>query len=335
MQQKLHEWYMENHRKLSFRETNDPYYIWISEVMLQQTQVATVIPYFDAFIKKYPNIETLAKAELETVLKDVAGLGYYRRFRMMHKAAGVMLTAHDGMFPKTYQAVLSLPGIGKYTAGAIMSIAYQLPYSAVDGNVIRVLARFYEISSDMRQEKNKKVIDEKNQQLIEKAADPSVYTQSLMELGATICKPQNPLCEVCPLKDLCQAYKHHTVETLPVLSSLKDKKEIRYITLIIKAKDAVILRKRNEKLLEGFYEYPQFEAESIQYVEDMLHQLGVHIANPVFVKTYKHVFTHQIWYMDVYEVMYVSGMIDTWYKIENLTDVPMATAHKKIINAQK
>lgn len=329
---KLENWYLKNHRKLPFRESKDPYQIWVSEIMLQQTQVETVLPFFERFIAKYPNVMSLAEANPETLQKDVEGLGYYRRFRNMHLAAQKITEFYDGKFPETYEEIIQLPGIGKYTAGAILSIAFNKPQSALDGNVIRVLSRYLGNTSDMRADKNKNELDKINQSYIEKAT-PSVYTQAMMELGALVCRPKNPKCSTCPLNEHCYAYAHELTEEIPYLRPLKEKKEIHLITLKISTKQGMILSKRTSNLLKGMYEYPQFESESIYAVLSDLERDGVNLElldpNPKLVK---HVFTHQIWMMEVYETRRISGIYPEWIEVtkEELEELPMAIAHRKI-----
>ncbi|MCD4826215.1 MAG: A/G-specific adenine glycosylase [Acholeplasmataceae bacterium] len=328
---KLEAWYELNHRKLLFRETTDPYKIWISEIMLQQTQVETVLPFFEKFIKKYPTVEMLAQSDQETLKKDVEGLGYYRRFKYMLLAAQQITNNNHG-FPKTYEEVLALPGVGSYTAGAIMSIAYDKPYSALDGNVIRVLSRYLNIDDDFRIEKNRKQLDQINQTYIKKA-NPRIYTQSLMELGALICRPKNPKCDICPLKEHCQAFELSIQEQLPVMSKLKDKKEFSYITLKLYDKNnQIVLRKRTESLLEGMYEYPQFESESIMDVISKLESKDIFIDIIDKKQQVKHVFTHQVWYMDVYEARLLKNQDASWIFVDKnqIKKLPMAIAHRKI-----
>ncbi len=329
---RLEDWYQKNHRKLVFRETKEPYKIWVSEIMLQQTQVDTVLPFFERFIGLYPDVKSLAETDELTLHKAVEGLGYYRRFRYMQKAAQVILSQFDSKFPKTYEDVLKLPGIGLYTAGAIMSIAYNKPYSALDGNVIRVLSRYLNIDKDMRIESHKKELNSINQSYIEQAT-PHVYTQAMMELGATICRPKQPKCDICPLQEHCLAYELGNQSERPVLSKLKDKKEINYITLVIKDDASIYLYKRTEELLKNMYVYPQFESESIYQVIAELESQGMHIEIIQHLGLYKHVFTHMIWHMDVYEVRLLNDAYDpTWEKVsrENFDSLPMAIAHKKI-----
>lgn len=328
----LEAWYDINHRKLPFRATKDPYIIWISEIMLQQTQVESVLPFFERFTQKYPTVKDLALANEETLQKDVEGLGYYRRFRNAHLAAKKIVSDFEGIFPTEYKDVIGLPGIGKYTAGAVMSIAYNKPYSALDGNVIRVLSRYLGIDDDMRIDKNKRKLDEINQSYIEKA-HPSTYTQAMMELGALICKPKQPQCEVCPLKDHCYANEHDQTLYLPVLSKLKEKKTFNYLTLILHTEDGYYLHKREEELLKGMYEYPQYEAESIYSVLSELEEQGVMVEIMNSEQSfYKHVFTHQIWMMHTFHVRVLSGKLADWVKIDRnkLKDIPMAIAHRKI-----
>lgn len=328
---RLEQWYLEHKRDLSFRRTKNPYKIWISEIMLQQTQVDTVVPYFDRFVKTFDTVFKLANADIDTVLKMVEGIGYYRRFRLMHKAAKIIVEKHDGIFPSTYDDVRKLPGIGSYTAGAIMSIAYGKPYSAVDGNVIRVLTRYLGDDRDMRKETYKKSLDHINQSFIEKA-DPLVYTHAIMELGAIVCKKTNPLCEKCPLVEHCVAYHEDRQHMLPVLSKLAKPKEFQFITLVIKKDNYVVLQKRNESLLEGMYEYPQYAYESINALIDDLHEQGIDIVIREEKRTFKHIFSHQIWHMDVYDATLISGKEDRWIllPIEDIQTIPMAIAHRKI-----
>ncbi len=329
---RLEEWYKRNHRKLSFRLTKNPYHIWVSEVMLQQTQVDTVLPYFERFIKLYPTVSDLAKSDEMTLMKAVEGLGYYRRFRNMHKAAIDILNHFNGEFPNKYDDVLSLPGVGKYTAGAIMSIAYNQPYSALDGNVIRVLSRYLGNDQDMRSEKNRKMLDKINQSFIGKAT-PEIYTQAMMELGATRCKPKNPLCNECPLSEYCRARIQGTQEALPFLTKIKKPKHIHYKTLIIHDGVSIILSKRNEELLKGMYEYPQFEVESIQHITNMLEEEGTIIQIDESFVTYKHVFSHQVWTMEVHHARLIKGLKSSWVKVsaDDFKLLPMAIAHKKIL----
>lgn len=328
---KLETWYLQNHRKLIFRETRNPYHIWVSEVMLQQTQVDTVLPYFTKFIRQYPTISDLANASEEQLHKTVEGLGYYRRFRLMQKAAQIITNDYQGIFPHEYDIVRSLPGVGTYTAGAIMSIAYNEPYSATDGNVIRVISRYLGDDQDMRLEKNRKRINQYQQTMIEQAT-PWIYTQAIMELGALVCRPKQPKCEQCPLSEHCFAYLQGVQDKLPLITKQLKNKTYHYITLIIEDHEAYYLRKRHEELLKGMYEYPQYEQESIHTVLTDLENQGIMIKLSDDSQSYKHVFSHQTWMMDVYRAELLKGMHPDWIRINKheLMNYPMAIAHRKI-----
>ncbi|MCX5775935.1 MAG: A/G-specific adenine glycosylase, partial [Firmicutes bacterium] len=326
---KLESWYLVNQRILPFRATKNPYRIWVSEIMLQQTQVDTALPFYKRFLEKYPTIKALAKASDDELHKMVEGIGYYRRFANMLLAARQIVELYDGVFPNTYEEVLKLPGIGKYTAGAIMSIAFNQSYSALDGNVIRVLSRYLGVHGDMKEDKNRKKLDAINQSYLEKAT-PEVYTQAMMELGAMVCKVQNPLCESCPLHATCFAYKNHQIENFPEMSKSKAKKEIHFITLILKNDDRYYVRKKEENLLKGMYLYPQFELEDIEHVIEYFKSLGVHIKVDGKPKDYKHVFTHLTWHMSVYHAHVISGELKDYQLVdaEELQKIPMAIAHR-------
>ena len=330
--EKLESWYNKNRRELSFRLFKDPYRIWVSEIMLQQTQVDTVLPYYDRFLKVYPNVVELAQTSEETLHKMVEGLGYYRRFGNMLLAAREIVEKHGGKFPNTYDEIRALPGIGKYTAGAILSIAYNQPYSALDGNVIRVLSRYLGIQGDMRQEKNRKHLDTINQSLIEKA-HPEIYTQAVMELGALVCKPTKPFCAECPLRETCFAFAHQAVEDYPEISKTKAKRILHFVTFILRKDGQLLLKKREENLLKGMYLYPQLEADHLEEALNAMERTGVRLSISRHRGIVKHVFSHQTWVMDVYEAEVLKGMPEGCILVSDqaFEKLPMAVAHKKIV----
>jgi A/G-specific adenine glycosylase len=217
----LKKWYLENYRTLPWRQSRDPYRIWISEMMLQQTTVTAVVPYYERFLLKFPDIKSLQKAPLSDVLEMWSGLGYYSRARNIHKAAQTL--AVQG-FPKSYKDLMELPGFGPYTARAVSSLAFGEKAGVVDGNVIRVMSRYYGWSVPWWNPKDKIIFQEKADELV-KVEDPSLINQALMELGATVCTPHNPACLMCPLQKNCQARKTQTIHELP-LKKLKKKSEI-------------------------------------------------------------------------------------------------------------
>lgn len=329
--EKLETWFLQHKRDLNFRNFSLPYHVWVSEIMLQQTQAETVEPYFSRFINVYPSVEALANAKDDDLKRLVEGIGYYRRFSYMKKAAQIIVDAHQKKFPDTIEDLLKLPGVGKYTAGAIMSIAYNKPYSALDGNVVRVLSRYLGKKDNMREEKFRNELDRYNQQIIEKA-HPKIYSEAMIELGALVCKPKNPLCNRCPLNEDCIAYQHDLTKEIPYLSKLKKQKEIYYITFVIRDIDHVYLVKRTERLLEGMYSYLQFERESLSKAIDDLEDEGIYGQVSRKIGSYRHVFSHQIWFMDVHEFYLLRDDKKRLIKlnIDHIHDVPMAVAHRKI-----
>ncbi|WP_025724771.1 A/G-specific adenine glycosylase [Acholeplasma granularum] len=327
---RLFNWYYDNKRDLPFRKTNDPYHIWVSEIMLQQTQVDTMLPFYERFLRIFPTIESLAHANIEEVLRVVQGIGYYKRFRMLHKGAQYVINNHYGKLPDEYQAIIKIPGIGPYTAGAILSIAFNKPFAATDGNVIRVLSRKYQIDDDFRVNKNKIKLDKFNQSLIEQSNDPYTYTQSMMELGAMVCKPQNPLCKTCPFGNVCLANLNNVWKDYPKMSKLKEKKEIHYFAFIIKSKDGFLMRKRTEDLLHGFYEFIQVEADSLNGALNQLYDIGLDIQIEEELNPVKHIFTHLVWHIKLYRA-FLTNKTDLFERVSDFKTVPVSTVVKKQI----
>ncbi|MGB0202809.1 MAG: A/G-specific adenine glycosylase [Acholeplasmataceae bacterium] len=296
----LHHWYKKNKRILPFRETQDPYAIWAAEIMLQQTQVVTMLPYYEAFLARFKDIQSLASVTFDDVLPYVRGLGYYRRFRLMHQAAIFIQEHYKGQFPTDYKDVRALPGIGDYTAGAIMSTAFKKPYSALDGNVMRVLTRVFMIDDDIKKPKTIKTLNQLNQSLIN-VEEPDIYTHAMMELGATVCKPTQPNCQACPLNDICQSYEHQVQHLYPFKSKSQAKKQKQLMTCIITDEhDRYLIKKETQSLFEGMYLFLQVESESIHYTMEWLESMGIVVDYMHPFKKLKHVFTHQVWYMDVH-----------------------------------
>ncbi|WIF89198.2 A/G-specific adenine glycosylase [Acholeplasma laidlawii] len=327
---RLFEWYQANKRDLPFRKTDNPYHIWVSEIMLQQTQVDTMLPFYDRFLTIFPTIHDLADAAIDDVLKVVQGIGYYKRFRMLHKGAQYVIDHHDGKLPEDYFKILKIPGIGAYTAGAIMSIAFHKPYPATDGNVIRVLSRVKMLEDDFRLDKHKKKLNELNKELIENSNNPYLYTQSMMELGATVCKVSNPLCDNCPLQDLCLANINNVQQNYPKMSPLRTKKEIQYFTFILEYKEEFLMRKRTEDLLHGFYEFVQIESDSLNGALIQAQELGLEIQLLDELQPIKHIFTHMIWQINLYRGT-VNSTVSPYEIVHDFSKVPIATVVKKQI----
>lgn len=258
--QKLLTWYDENKRDLPWRRSNNPYHIWISEIMLQQTRVDTVIPYYERFLDWFPTVQDLAIAPEERLLKVWEGLGYYSRVRNMQEAAQQIVAEFEGEFPHTYEGIFSLKGIGPYTAGAIASIAFGLPEPAVDGNVMRVLSRLFEVNLDIGIPANRKVFQTMMEMLIDPER-PGDFNQALMDLGSDIEAPVNSRPEDSPVKEFSAAYLHGTMEKYPIKAPKKKPVPVYLYGLIIQDAQGQFLLEKNETsgLLAGFWHFPLIE----------------------------------------------------------------------------
>lgn len=293
-------WFKQNQRDLPWRETSDPYKIWVSEIMLQQTQVTTVIDYYNRFLDRLPTVESLANVRVDVLLKLWEGLGYYSRARNMKKAAINVMTDHDGHFPDTYDALLRLPGIGPYTAGAIMSIAYNQPYSAVDGNVYRVMARYLGIEQSIKDKDVKQTIQTTVQSTMP-SKESRLYTEGLMELGATVCTPSKPRCAICPFVENCIAYEKGLTHTLPIKQKKRPKKELD-ITIIAFIHNGLIgITKRQQALLNQLYTFETIEQSFTKNeVLKTYQKQGIESINQL--AHYTHIFTHLKWHITPYIV---------------------------------
>lgn len=297
--------YYDAHRRiLPWREDPKPYHVWLSEIMLQQTRVDTVIDYFERFLKALPGISYLAAAQEEALLKLWEGLGYYSRVRNMHKAAQLIMEKFDGQLPKERTLLESLPGIGSYTAGAILSIAYGQPEVAVDGNMIRVMSRVLAYGEDASQKESKKFIEEALKKRMD-AKRPGDFNQAMMDVGATLCIPNGqPLCEKCPLSKECLSYKEGNPLSFPNLPAKKPRKKENHTVFLIFKKGKVIMTRREEKgVLRGLWQFPMVkghlkEKEAIDYLQDRGFQVEKIEKGP----KKKHIFTHLEWHMISYVV---------------------------------
>lgn len=314
----LCKWYEENHRKLPWRETRNPYKIWISETMLQQTRVETVIPYYYQFLSAFPTIEALAVAEEQQVLKLWEGLGYYSRARNLHTAAKEIVAKYQGVIPKDAKQVAKLKGFGPYTTGAVLSIAYNISMPAVDGNVMRVMSRIEKYDGDIAKAKTKKEMEA----LVAKhmsRCEPRIFNQALMELGATICLPKNPQCLTCPVQGQCTAFQEGCVDRLPVKSKLKQRrKETRLVFYVRDIEQGIWVQQRQNKgLLAGLYQLPNVEIQSD--IMEQVNELKLH-GGPSFqmvddqqqcfeaqqyITTFVHIFTHIEWELIVVDAKVV------------------------------
>ncbi|MFC7356404.1 A/G-specific adenine glycosylase [Jejudonia soesokkakensis] len=260
---KLTSWYLIHKRDLPWRGSDNPYYIWLSEIILQQTRVAQGLPYYLKFVEAFPTVEALANASETDVLKLWQGLGYYSRARNLHFTANYIVNTCNGVFPKDYQGLVTLKGVGDYTASAIASICYNEPTAVVDGNVYRVLSRVFGVHTPINSTQGKKEFKSLAQQLLDES-QPGTYNQALMEFGARYCVPQNPECSNCIFNDRCEAYKTNAVGQLPVkLKKRNVKKRYFNYIVILSENDKTLLQKRTGKgIWQGLYEFPLLESTS-------------------------------------------------------------------------
>ncbi|UVF02518.1 A/G-specific adenine glycosylase [Streptococcus equinus] len=348
-------WYDNEKRDLPWRRTKNPYFIWISEIMLQQTQVVTVIPYYERFLDWFPTIEDLANAPEDKLLKAWEGLGYYSRVRNMQKAAQEIMEKFDGVFPDNHKDILSLKGIGPYTAGAISSIAFGLAEPAVDGNVMRVMARLFEVNYDIGDPKNRKIFQAIMEILIDPER-PGDFNQALMDLGTDIESVKNPRPDESPIRFFSAAYLHGTYDKYPIKLPKKKPKPIQIQAFVIRnSKDDFLLEKNLDgRLLGGFWSFPIVETDFIGQQLDLFekndtnlqtisqkdlfekdYQLTPTWTNQHFVQV-KHTFSHQKWTIELIEGMVTSDEVSKdkelrWVSQDQLQDYPMATPQKKML----
>ncbi len=313
--EKLLPWFYANKRDLPWRHTNDPYRIWVSEIMLQQTRVEAVIPYYHRFLEALPDVSALAEAEEEVLLKLWEGLGYYSRVRNMQKAA--KLVAERGGFPKTAEELKALPGFGDYTSGSVSSIAFGYRTPAVDGNVLRVFARLNCEENDIGSPMVKKKCAAWVTDNMPENAHPGDCNQALMELGACVCTPKSPKCEGCPLQKDCGAYQEDAVQDFPVKAPKGQKAVEEFAVYLLIQNGKILVRKRPEKgLLAGLYEFPHhIDAKNVKITEK--------------VCEVKHVFTHKIWLMHGVFAESKGNIEGIWVDAEELNRLPMASAMER------
>lgn len=350
-------WYDNEKRDLPWRRTKNPYHIWVSEIMLQQTQVVTVIPYYERFLAWFPTVDALAKAPEEKLLKAWEGLGYYSRVRNMQKAAQEIMDDFNGEFPSTYDDILSLKGIGPYTAGAIASIAFDLPEPAVDGNIMRVMARLFEVNYDIGDPKNRKIFQAIMEVLIDPER-PGDFNQALMDLGTDIESAKNPRPDESPIRFFSAAYLHGTYDKYPIKLPKKKPKPLQIQAFVIRnSKGDFLLEKNTDgRLLGGFWSFPIMETDFIGQQLDLFetdnakntlkttsqktlfkedYQLNPTWTNKTFNHV-KHTFSHQKWTIELIEGSVNSNEFTKdkelrWVAQDQLSTYPMATPQKKML----
>lgn len=327
----LLDWYDANRRVLPFRGTRDPYAVWISEIMLQQTRTDTVSGYYTRFLNRFPNIAALAKADEQEVLKYWEGLGYYSRARNLHKAAQIMQREYGGRFPAAYEGIRALPGVGDYTAAAVASIAYRLPYPAIDGNLTRVLARVHGVREDVGRPSVKRLIHELGEREIDRER-PGDWNQALMDLGATICVPGTPDCARCPLQAQCDAYAQGDADQLPIRAAVRPPVPVDVGVGLVIAEGRVLTIKRDAALLKGLWTFLLCEGDSTpEGMARKLGALGMQANRIIPLGEARHVFTHRIWNMQLYRVdlpAMPGRTAGQWADAQTLTGLPLPTAMK-------
>ena len=297
-------WYEAHKRELPWRQDREPYHVWLSEIMLQQTRVEAVKEYYRRFVTALPTIPDLAEAPEEQILRLWEGLGYYNRVRNLQKAAQTICADYTGVFPSEYAQIRSLSGIGDYTAGAIASICFDAPTPAVDGNVLRVYSRLLADDANIDLQTTKKRITRKLQETYPRK-NPGIATQALMELGATVCVPNGaPRCDVCPVAEICQAREQDTWRNLPVRSEKKKRKIVDKTVFILLTEDTVALHKRSASgLLAGMWEFPNVDVKLDK--QAAVTQVTGWQAEPVDLlmqTSYTHIFSHVEWHMTAYYI---------------------------------
>ncbi|MBT3338261.1 MAG: A/G-specific adenine glycosylase [Anaerolineae bacterium] len=329
-------WYRQNKRSLPWRDHPDPYAVWISEIMLQQTRVDTVIPYFERWMAKFPTVEVLARADEQAVLNLWEGLGYYSRARNLHRAAKLLVEEHDAQLPEDTKNLMKLPGIGRYTAAAISSMAFGHDAAALDGNIRRVYARIFNVEEALGTTQAEKIFWSLAEDYLPKG-DAGDYNQALMDLGATICMPRNPLCESCPISQDCEAYQLDIQDMRPVPKVKKAVPHHVHTAAVIVEDGRVLLAQRPSKgLLGGMWEFPNGRvdgdpAEGLADVIDKGFKLNVEIMN--LLVEVRHAYTH----FKVTEYVFRCKLIRSsqkvnlrWVSLDELDDYPMGKIDRQI-----
>ena len=343
IQQSLIRWYKKQGRDLPWRKTRDPYKIWVSEIMLQQTQVETVIPYYKRFLKTFPTPHLLSKAPLENVLKIWQGLGYYSRARNLHRGAKHVVKEWKGVLPVQEKDLLLIPGIGRSTAGALLSLAFDIPTPILDGNVKRVLCRLYAIQDDMKTSHVQKRLWVLSQELTP-SKDVHSYTQAIMDLGATVCTPRVPNCALCPLKKYCSAFRKNLQNQIPVRTGKKAIPHRHFALGLIKNRGRLLIMRRPEKgLLGGLWGFPHYQREGKKSFPEslqrgVLKEFGVSIQARTKLGIVQHTFSHFRMSMHLFSCRLEGhgGRTDPkstkkWIFPSQMERYPFSTADRKVI----
>jgi A/G-specific adenine glycosylase len=338
----LLEWFSKNARDLPWRRTTDPYCIYVSEIMLQQTQVKTVLPFWERWMRELPTVKSAADASPDKIHKLWEGLGYYTRARNLQKAAQLILEKHQGKFPTRFDEILELPGIGRYTAGAISSIAFNQPMPILDGNVMRVLTRIFGIDKDPREKETNQQLWRLAEELVLDAKSKSSkfacshLNQSLMELGALICSPRNPQCLICPVQTLCVAYKEQRTEELPNLGKRAAATARRFVAFVVEQQGKFLVRQRPEGVVNAhLWEFPNVElnGEAATVTEIFKSQFGFPPSKLQPLPTVKHSITRYRITLEAFQVPLKKALKakdGVWLSKAQFDTVAFTAAHKKL-----
>jgi A/G-specific adenine glycosylase len=336
IQVKLLRWFEKNGRDLPWRKTQDPYAIWVSEIMLQQTRVATVIPYYQEFLKLFPTVRHLAKANLLEVLKTWEGLGYYSRARNLHRASKIVLKEFNGKVPDNLRDLLSLPGVGRYTAGAILSIAYNKEAPILDGNVKRVLSRLFAVSDNQRIGESEGLLWQISESLIPKGRTDS-FNQALMDLGSMICMPRKPLCSRCPLHPICKGYLSGRPESYPPRAIKRKIPHMTAVSAVIHNDGKVLLNRRPPKgLLGGLWEFPNWNIKDkrrlgLRLRNHIKKEMGMNVKVEEPIGSLQQTFSHFKLTLHVFQCKALDrGGKGKWVPIQKLHLFPMSRIHRRI-----
>lgn len=320
IQKNIISWYVKNKRDLPWRETTNPYFIWLSEILLQQTRVSQGLPFYIKFTENFPKIEDLANASEEKVLRLWQGLGYYSRGRNLHFTAKIIVNDFQGVFPKSYKEILKLKGVGHYTAAAIASFAFKEKVAAVDGNVIRVISRLYKIDQPVDSTQTLKQINEIAQELISEK-HPDLFNQAMMELGAMVCTPKSPKCTECPIQEVCLSYPDKAYEKIPFKAKKTKVLERNIYYLVLKNEDSILLNHRADgDIWKNMYDFPEIEKPEIPDLLSSFSLENIKISEPI-----THLLSHR-----KLNIQFISAEINTqkipisgiWTELHNTDKLP-------------
>ena len=338
-QRKLYLWYRSHFRKLPWRDSHSPYKIWVSEVMLQQTTVQAVIPYYWEWLRVFPDIESFSRASLQKVLKTWEGLGYYQRAKNMHRASQIIMKIYKGQIPQDHDALLRLPGFGPYISSAVLSFSFDMPYPVIDANVRRILMRMMRIHEDANPQNDNILIQHLTPFLPQ--SNISLFNQAMMELGALVCRPKNPRCLLCPIIDFCQAYKAGEQEIIPRPKRRKYRK-IETVIGIIKKQNRILIQKRpSHGLLADLWEFPGGKRKKGEELTETLHreikeELGAEVLKEKYFTKVAHVYTQFQVTLYAYECTLkdkpnLKENIHRWVTLKGMHEFPMPSGSVKIV----